>query len=79
MPRKQVEEMRAAGWISASDAATLAGVTIYSIYRWINQGKVDGKKLGDFWYISEESLKNRLGDGLDVLLAARAEAAAQEG
>lgn len=55
------EAMKNAGYITASEAARAAGVTIQTIYKWIESGKVKGTKSADHWYVDAGSLVEYIG------------------
>ncbi len=58
---KQTEMMEANGWIPASQAADAVGVNVTTIYRWIEEGKVEGTKPSNRWYVKVASLAAKVG------------------
>jgi excisionase family DNA binding protein len=47
---------------TVEETAELLGVTVYTIRRWLKDGKLSGKRVGKFWRISKESVKSVLPD-----------------
>ena len=45
---------------TVDEAANLLGVTIYTIRRWLKDGKLSGKRVGKFWRINKESVESVL-------------------
>ena len=56
------EAMRQQGFITAAEAAKVAGMSIYSIYNWLNSGKIDGKRIARHWFVRVESLEAYVGE-----------------
>lgn len=54
---KQEEVLAKSGWMSSAQAARLLKRTVYTIYRLIKKGEIDGLRLGGHWYVKQESLK----------------------
>ncbi len=57
----QAEMMEGEGYLPAAAAAEKAGVTVYTIYRWIKTGKIEATKVADRWYVKVSSLAAELG------------------
>ena len=57
----QAEMMEEQGYLAAPVAARRAGVTVYTIYRWITAGKVVGTKVAGRRYVLKDSLADKLG------------------
>jgi len=68
LPGKMTETMRSRGYIPASEAAGRIGVTVYSLYRWIEAGKVEGERVGSHWYVKADSIAACLGPHAAELL-----------
>jgi len=64
----QVEMMREKGYVSVSDASNRAGVTVFTIYRWVSAGKVEGLLVGRHWYVQLDSLIKYVGPKAAALL-----------
>lgn len=58
---KQTEIMRSKGYISASETAEKVGKSIATIYRWLEEGFVEGTQLGRSWFVKLDSLIKYLG------------------
>lgn len=61
MRTKAEEAMAQKGFITVAKAATLAKHTSSTIYRWIEDGKVDGTTAAGTQYVNEKSLREYLG------------------
>ena len=61
MNEAQVQMMSEQGYIPASAAAKASGVVVTTIHRWIGAKKLQGTKVGDYWYVEVGSLISRLG------------------
>lgn len=57
---RQIDVMRARGLIAAADAARLLSMHVTSVYRWMDEGEVEGKKVGKRRYITATSLEARM-------------------
>lgn len=57
----QVQMMEKEGYMPAAKAAVAAHVAVTTIYRWIEAEKIEGTKVGDYWYVTTDSLIERLG------------------
>jgi hypothetical protein len=57
----QKEIMRARGFISASEVATLVGENITTVYRQLEDGRLRGMQIASRWYIEEKSLIEFIG------------------
>ncbi len=57
----QAEMMEQAGYLPAPVAARKAGVTVYTIYRWIKGQEIEATKVSDRWYVKVASLAEKLG------------------
>ncbi len=56
-----VQMMEQKGYMPAAKAAATSGVAVTTIYRRIKSGKLDGTRVGDYWYVSVDSLIVDLG------------------
>lgn len=54
--RKQQE-----GYVTVSDAASIAGVNIVTVYRWIDRRWIKGDRIGRARFVNLASLKNFIG------------------
>jgi len=45
---------------TVEEAAEIIEVSVYTIRRWLKDGKLEGKRVGKFWRISKESVKSVL-------------------
>jgi hypothetical protein len=61
MNEAQIQMMKQEGYVPAAKAAEVSGVVVTTIHRWIGAGKVEGSKVGDYWYVTVDSLIARLG------------------
>ncbi len=61
MNQTQAEKLRAEGYVPAREASELAGVDIATVYRWADDGKVDGLQMGRHRYVLYASLLTYLG------------------
>lgn len=61
---EQAKMMAERGLLPAPVLAEKAGVTVYTVYRWIKLGKVRGEKAGAHWYIDKASAAAYLGPTL---------------
>lgn len=52
----QADMMQKKGFLTAAAAAEKVGNTVYTIYRWVEDGKIQGMKVGKHWYVNLESL-----------------------
>lgn len=57
----QSEMLAAKGWLPVNHAAKKAGVSIYAVYRWIHDKKVQSMQVGGHWYLTLDSLAKHLG------------------
>lgn len=48
-------------YLSAEQAAVVLGVHMMTMYKWLNEGRVIGKKLGRLWRIRPQDLDRSLG------------------
>lgn len=56
------EELEKLGWITAQQAAEIAGKDTSTIYRWARRGKIGSQTVGDgMVYIEEKSLNVFIG------------------
>lgn len=55
------------GFISASEAAKRLGVSVYTVYRKIEQKKMKGALVNGHWFIEEASLAKAVGKQSDAL------------
>jgi excisionase family DNA binding protein len=61
---------RARGYITVADALRIAPVAVATMYRWLNEGKVRGVRVGGSRYIHKASLVAYLGtDTMEALAA----------
>ena len=58
---KQVEMMREKGYVTCAVAAEKAGVSVFSIYRWVEDKKVTSVSVGRHLYVQYDSLLTYLG------------------
>ena len=45
---------------TVEEAAEIIEVSVYTIRRWLKDGKLEGKRVGKFWRINKESVKSVL-------------------
>ena len=57
----QKHKMEARGYIQMAEAARLIGVDQSTVWRWIQQQKVEATQVGDTWYVTRSSLAKHLG------------------
>jgi hypothetical protein len=66
------DALRKQGLIPASEAAKVAGVSIYTIYNWISGDKVRGRRVAEHWFVDYSSLEEFVGkDNLQALQVAQ--------
>jgi excisionase family DNA binding protein len=51
-----IEKMRANGYLTAVEAASMIGVSVYTVYRLCTQKNVEHKKVGTKYFISKNAL-----------------------
>ena len=61
---RQREMLALKGYITAAEAAKLAGMSIYSIYRWIESERVKSMTVQKARYVLRKSLLDYLGPDL---------------
>jgi excisionase family DNA binding protein len=57
----QTDTLKDKGFVPAAEAARRTGVTVYTIYRWVNDKKIDGFQVATHWFVSLASLVKHLG------------------
>jgi len=57
MSMKLTEQLAAKGYIPATKAAEMLRCTIYTIYRRVEAGKLEGARVNGHWYVKESSVK----------------------
>lgn len=62
------DRMARAGYITAQKAADLASVTIFTIYRWAEEGKLVQQRINTHRYVQLDSLLRYLGPETVALL-----------
>lgn len=55
---KQEDVMERNGWMSSTRAAQLLRRTVYTIYRMVKTGKIEGQRLGGHWYVKVDSMRH---------------------
>lgn len=57
------------GWISTGEAAERLGISIPTVKAWISRGALTGRRVGDRWWVSDQSVREVLGfgDGIAAL------------
>ena len=58
---KQEEAMAAEGWLTVLAAAALANVGDSTIYRWLDAGALEEKRVGGRRYVSRTSVEREAG------------------
>jgi hypothetical protein len=53
--------MAAKGLLPATQMAARVGVSVFTIYRWVNEEKVKGMKMQGHWYVDRNSMIEYLG------------------
>lgn len=62
MPELTLEQkMAARGYLPASKVAERYPCSVYTVYRWIKNGKIDGEKFLGHWFVTVDSLIAMLG------------------
>lgn len=56
MAQSLEEKMESQGYLKVSRAAEKLGVSVYTIYRWIKAGTLDGEKVIGHWFVTIDSL-----------------------
>lgn len=57
----QDARMKAKGYVTVAKAAEMTNTALTTLYRWIGDRKVTGKRVGSARYVSLKSLKKYLG------------------
>lgn len=61
MAESREDKLREKGYVPASEVADKAGVNIATVYRWTNDGKVEGMSVGGRRFILWTSVLKHLG------------------
>jgi len=56
------EHMGKRGFLPVVSIAKTYSVTTPSVYNWVHAGKVEAKRVGGVYYVSDESVREMLGD-----------------
>lgn len=64
MREKQVAMMRARGYLPVREVAVWAGLSLPSIYRLLDEGKLAGTSVGRARYVSIASVKELFGEAI---------------
>ncbi len=63
----QAEMMARKGYMTAADAGRKIGRARYTVQRWVEEGKVEGMRVGARIYVNTESLRRYVGDAASLL------------
>ena len=61
LPLGVLQNLRNGGFISAKEASYKVGLSVWTLYRYVNSKKVEGTKVGTKYFIKKKSLINYLG------------------
>ena len=62
------DRMREQGYIRATEAAARVGVSVHTIYRWLERGSIMGTRVGRQHFVLTDSLRGWLGTEGEHLL-----------
>ena len=55
------QKMEAQGYRSVKQVAGLVGCSVYTVYRWLKHGQLEGEQVLGHWFVSMDSLIIKVG------------------